>query len=292
MDSETNTRDCANHESATYTQSTASTTPPDPEQQAPISNGEQKQAENSSNSQKSDSLWRRFILWEHPQLAIAWFIARKPDFWIALLTFVIAAATVVNVWVAEKQWGEMNRAGRQTDKLIEQATRNATAATDASNAAKDSLTEYRNMSHLDQRAWISVPDVGLRNLANQVPSFHIPVRNGGKTPALEVSVLTGQEISPIAALPQIHFGGKPNLMGALSPSTEGSVEMYNTVGDFAQAAFEQRRRDAKKLAIFGTVTYKDVFGASHYTEFCYSALMFLEGNTVQFIECPVHHDSN
>ena len=148
------------------------------------------------------------------------------------------------------------------------------------------------MSHLDQRAWISVPNVGLRNLANQVPSFHIPVRNGGKTPALEVSVLTGQEISPIAALPQIHFGGKPNLMGALSPSTEGSVEMYNTVGDSAQAAFEQRRRDAKKLAIFGTVTYKDVFGASHYTEFCYSALMFLEGNTVQFIECPVHHDSN
>jgi hypothetical protein len=117
---------------------------------------------------------------------------RKP---IPILTVVIALAAIAQVVVTRWQLNEMKSGSAQTDKLIEQATKQSEAAVKSAQAAQAALALARENFRQDQRPYITLGPAGSGAKIELVPageyagrlSVELYLANFGKSPGMEIA---------------------------------------------------------------------------------------------------------
>lgn len=120
----------------------------------------------------------------------------------------------------------------------------------------------------DQRAWVGVKSLSMRGAVKPGSELFavIQVENTGKTPALEVTInhaLTFRKPTKesLTGFPKIGTFGRI----VIAPNgTYLAVQMFG--GKLSQTEIEKLNKDIPY--VFGTISYRDVFGGEHQTWFC------------------------
>jgi hypothetical protein len=161
-----------------------------------------------------------------------------------------------------QQLEEMRSAGKQTDRLIEQATISAAAAKASADALKNS-----------ERSWVlaRVDDTGLRErleLRDSVTRLVCNVQNCGKTLALLESLSVKMDrVEKIDSLPEEPDYGSPDVwINGLPLAPNGFTQRMFYLTFLDRSSVEQ---SANFLYLYGQVIYRDVYGDRHETRFCY-----------------------
>jgi hypothetical protein len=139
------------------------------------------------------------------------------------------------------------------------------------------------------RAYISVPEAYVKYARNGArPDGWIAISNAGQTPAYQVQldsetrILDYPLITSFTFLTNHHYEiGNLGPQSKLSPSQIGDEDL--PADEFAELKNGQRR-----IFLYGTITYKDVFKKQHYTNYC---LNFVMDNPVGNF-CDTHNDSD
>lgn len=152
----------------------------------------------------------------------------------------------------------------------------------------------------DQRAWVFNKDIATDKFGKgehgrcikegEKSTFEVILKNIGKTPAHVTNVKTYLRI--------IKTGEKPDLAkDAIISSTKNPFIMFpettRTTGDNLTEIFTKERLEAIEsrqvtLYILGVISYKDIFGQLHWTEFCES----LDSNLSSFSTCPFYNETD
>ncbi len=198
------------------------------------------------------------------------------------------------VGVALRTLKNIEAAGKQTDRIIEQASKQAESARIAAEATEKSAQALMN----GDRAWLLVDDVqlppeGLTFLDAELVAGHSPpqrtyftirFRNFGKTPA----VIYGKEMR-FSISDSSHEPPRTDIYGAYRLSEYRHIVPQDMSGGSAtpgphfwiEVAFleptywlnHQQFTDVNNMAAFlwayGVVKYLDVYGRDHETRFCY-----------------------
>ncbi|MFI5126984.1 MAG: hypothetical protein ACHQJX_09165, partial [Candidatus Acidiferrales bacterium] len=226
------------------------------------------------------------------------------DICIVILTVGIVVAAIM-------QWREMHNAGTQTDRIISAAQKiesdleaanaqnldalkrtlaQSQSATNASNSQSQKvLNANLATAHLEQRAWVGVLGItSLKIKAAEPTDFQLMAVNSGRTPALHVkhlltvkSMLTSQKFT---------FTHGP-AMGANSDTVIQPNMQVPFVAEPdvpTQAQIDAIKSGTATLRIYGRIDYEDVFGAKHYTKFC-----FILGRDLTSLEwCSEYNEAN
>ena len=158
----------------------------------------------------------------------------------------------------------------------------------------------RDTERRQLRAYIAVdiPDHALSPPINQ-PTLHLNIRNTGQTPALRVEHVTGIDIRPYPLPRDNDFSIGP-VTTLPEPVTvfPGNLAVFG-ISEIPKRPFtpaqstEVQIGNTKRLYIWGTVNYSDVFENSHYTNFCFSIDGIAQLATPYHFEaCDQHNDSN
>jgi hypothetical protein len=184
--------------------------------------------------------------------------------------------------IMQGQLGQMEGAGRQTDKLIEQSTKQTgelKAAADTALIAAQAAVENAKAAKIsaDIAAGVAIPTLKvekfeLGNMGNanimailQLPKLNIVTRNYGQSPAFLHSwsvVLTCEELPAVPA----YFGhpGSGNVLDKMvvqpnEPYTLPELPYWRRQGfsrDDVKAVLDRK----KMLSVYGYVCYGDIFG--------------------------------
>jgi hypothetical protein len=247
---------------------------------------------------------------------------RKSDRWMIILTAVITVATVANVIVF---WLDSRETSKQIEKLIAQATKQATAAgkqaantetlavatsdlataavnqvkelkgvvkaTEASVNAKESIRVTQDNIRLDQRAWvgpIAASIVTLKEGTNT--NVKIEFKNSGKTPAIKLENRVGLVAyrSDTKFVPRYDL---PRVTIQDSISVVQPSEQFLINAESHGVATERIIADIKNETIiyyiFGVLTYEDIFHQPHYTHFCFYVATSLK----ELTNCSTYNDA-
>ena len=196
-------------------------------------------------------------------------------------THELAVAAKAQSQQAELQTKKMAESVAKTDDLIRQASAQAKATNDVAVAARKQADAALNQSRLDQRAWVSlslIPDVPLTDNRN----WDQPIRliNSGKTPAKKldrefVSLLVGPSYQPTFTYD--HGTSVPH--GTMFPNEPETVASRLIPPGYPKGTIpppivmsEQTRERLGRgeffILTYGSITYTDVFGDSHWVHFC------------------------
>jgi hypothetical protein len=203
-----------------------------------------------------------------------WFIdISLADVLMILFTGMIAYATFTYTGYAKRQWRvmrdqlkEMRGTGKQTDRLIEQASNQVQATKEAVAAAKNNIETIRDNIRLDQRAWIGITSVALYGEIKKGLQTKIQFKNTGKTPALQMII----EATHVRGEPKMEIPAWPWKVG--DPNRGGDVLAPNASRDhfvnISDADIEELKKEFP-ISVIGSITYSDIFGRDHRTHFCY-----------------------
>ena len=158
----------------------------------------------------------------------------------------------------------------------------------------------KKQTQLAERAWVFNKELATTKFEGGIhgrcikkgekSTFEVIVKNIGKTPAYVTNVRTYLRI--------IKTGEKPDLAKeAIISSTKNPFIMFpettRTTGDDLTEIFTKERFEAIEsrqltLYIMGVISYKDIFGQLHWTEFCES----LDTNLISFSPCPFYNETD
>jgi hypothetical protein len=195
--------------------------------------------------------------------------------WKAFRETLTLAIVLAYTMVATFQWCELNT------QNINQSTANTTAGITADRAFRQSERTIR----LDQMAWIKVilpdfhPD---RTKEGQTLMTPITFLSTGKTAALDVEAKVRMEIVKNGQVPSLrypHYGemygglltpgdGVDNTAAVLDEVITSDHRKTGTPHYLDKSEAEALRQQSSRPAIFGIVTYRDIFGVDHVFKFC------------------------
>lgn len=158
----------------------------------------------------------------------------------------------------------------------------------------------KKQTQLAERAWVFNKELATTKFEGGIhgrcikkgekSTFEVILKNIGKTPAHVTNVRTYLRI--------IKTGEKPVLdKEAIISSTKNPFIMFpettRTTGDnlteiFTKERFEAIESRQATLYILGVISYKDIFGQLHWTEFCES----LDPNLSSFSPCPFYNETD
>jgi hypothetical protein len=225
----------------------------------------------------------------------------KNDKVMIALTVAIALGTIVSAVAIVLQWREMVGGGKQTDKIIEAANINASAANRSADASQQfadtavlinggigdavkkleaqagisaaAIKATQDAMRLDQRAWVAVKD------AHGPPLEPVVVFiNTGRTPGRNVVAYPSIMYALKGVIPDFDVDAAPKRLGLLSPGTEREIDSNTAVPDLEQ----------RDLYIFGKITYDDVFRKPHWVTYC----LRLSDDRKLYQFCEKHNDTD
>jgi hypothetical protein len=241
---------------------------------------------------------------------------------LVLVAVVTARAAIRTLHAIDAQVSEMRKTGKQTDKLIQEniaqsrsmaesvreTARFATAmevtaksleiTADASKRAADASCQSIDSLRQQMRAWLTViigggvpqqREKGLKFDARPL------ILNTGLTPARNVRYQIETAILPVPLpddfdfpLPEKGFGAGGNCIGA-----HQNAQMIAVANDYTpdEEVDDLKIGKGRSLYSWGTVTYDDVFGASHKTQFCQQLTWQADGNVFGYYT-PGHNDAD
>jgi hypothetical protein len=226
-----------------------------------------------------------------------WF--KNPDWYMVVLTALIFVVGIITGIVFYRQFKEM---GRQTEILRKQAADAETASKDARDefkeqintakgqvrAAQDSVSAITKQMRQDQRAWLK-SEITFGHITPRTPIENvIRFTNIGKTLSLRTFAVGFVEIVDRLKAPSLYRVGRSQsdawlTQGSLYPSEFADFVISRTDLAFKKSPTKERARyvrmtdeEAAKynigenyIATYGRATYRDIFGVSHYTNFCF-----------------------
>lgn len=234
-----------------------------------------------------------------------------------LATFVIAAATVVNVIVFT---AESISSSNQTDNLVRYAKVQANASSDQADAAQqfsdtaedinsrmsdavDQLTETANSAkasiratqgvmRLDQRAWVANAGMAMNppELGKKWNGY-VAWSNSGKTfakqgkPRCHWVVVVTKIQSEHDLMKLVPNTTTTESIGVLGPSAQYKT-IIESKGPIDVA--DKARIEGNYTYMWGEMTYKDIFERPHTTVYC----SWRQGATGEFLQCPFHNDAD
>jgi hypothetical protein len=212
------------------------------------------------------------------------------DWAIIALTGVIAYSTWSSDRTFQRQLDQMRVASRQTDRAIDvsideganafyQSAITAQAlklAQDNAKVGRGQLVTAQDTEQRQLRAYIFATPLDVLNFApEKTPFWGVQINAIGSTPAYDVKAVTGLAALPfpnpdISAAFAKTLNGVPVTKNIMFPGTP-EIE-HNALGFSLSpeqfTALQQSK--AYRIYAFGRVTYRDGFGKSHFTEFCFS----------------------
>lgn len=241
--------------------------------------------------------------------------------WALVLVAVITArAAIRTLHAIDAQVGEMRKTGKQTDKLIQEniaqsqsmaesvretarfaAAMEVTAKSleitaDASKRAADASCQSVDSLRQQMRAWLTViigggvPQQREKDLKFDARPL---ILNTGLTPARNVRYQIKAAILPVPlpddfdfSLPEKGLADGGNIIG-----THQNAQMMAVVDDYIpdEEVNDLKIGKGRSLYSWGTVTYDDVFGASHKTQFCQQFTWLPDGSVFCYYT-PGHND--
>jgi hypothetical protein len=248
---------------------------------------------------------------------------KKSDVWMISLTAVIAVATIVNVYVFYRESEGSARDIREfstkagamvtaiNTSLAEDRTairetlkdnREAIAATERqiNSALSDSTAQGKaviksaaSQMRLDQRAWVGFIADSVTFVNGNEIDQGIAVQNTGKTPAVNVRMKSqgkliphGDEVTQPDYKVRWQFGEDTASASTMPPGNLRQIFVQPV--QFTPEGVKQIRSGGVVLYQFGFVTYDDVFGLHHRTDFCVYVLPGL----ARTADCPKFNDQN
>jgi hypothetical protein len=172
----------------------------------------------------------------------------------------------------------------------------AASAAVASIAATESVATTKDTMTRLLRAYLCVnfgaaafqkPETGYRFEAR------LQLINAGQTPGYKVGFRAHADVLPFPlpqdfdfSLPDIPFGSETTLGHGQHMILTGIVDRV-----YSEQEVTEIRSGAKRLYMFGTATYEDVYRVSRYTNFCFSILWLADGNSMGLFT-KRHNDAN
>jgi hypothetical protein len=138
------------------------------------------------------------------------------------------------------------------------ARRQAHASEDATKATQNAVILQLNSTHIDERAWVGVSDIQRTERPDGV-SVNLLFMNTGKTPAQNFTIRVSGEPIP--------KGQQPTTLESLQPGR--GIIAPNGIFHSNLSASGSVDSKTSDLVIHGRIDYTDVFGAGHWTKFCY-----------------------
>jgi hypothetical protein len=133
------------------------------------------------------------------------------------------------------------------------------------------LIDTKKAFIVGERAWVAPVSTGLRSEPAKVGSgtiFVVPYTNTGKTLALHVRSWINR--TDIPHLQQITDSDPIGTGGGYAILPPGSVDNTSTSGiPITESDVKGIKRGAIHVFIYGTISYDDIFGKSHWTQFCF-----------------------
>lgn len=175
----------------------------------------------------------------------------------------------------------------------------ATAAKNAADTAADTLGFTRESTHLDQRAWVTVVSLVTHPPVPEVgQTFRISINftNSGKTPALNILSTTVADPVPKGGQPNFSYTNDPVAhVGLIAPNGYNFAELKparsRSTGNespLTQAIIDEIKREDTRIYVHGHLTYNDVFGKSHWLDFCY---YLTAPDLTSFSVCKEHNET-
>jgi hypothetical protein len=146
------------------------------------------------------------------------------------------------------------------------------------------VRQSRRAMEINERAWVVPTKATTEQNDKGDFSFKIPFTNTGRSPALLTHAWIGTtpNLSTIAKSDPIAAGDGHDSY-VLAPDGVGNT----STATFTAESLEPIRHGAH-LYIYGTIVYQDVFGKSHWTQFCFYPGEDLKG----FGPCPKHNTTH
>lgn len=214
----------------------------------------------------------------------------------AIFTVVLALSTVL-LWKETKDLRNFaQQQGQDMRASIAEATRSATAMRDVA----DALMSQTKAVNANLRAYIML-GLGAVVPQNKDTGYRYDVRltlqNVGNTPANKLAFNLQTDLLPlplpadfkIPAFDPVSAGTQPPTVGPHQNSLVNAVapRIYSD-----EEVNDLKSGNKKLLYVFGTVTYQDVFGESHYTKICQMILWMADGTITQTRNYGNYNESN
>jgi len=195
--------------------------------------------------------------------------------------------------VMQSQLEEMKNSGKQTDRLITAATNQALAFKESAGAAQQTIEVSRGNTRLDQRAWVSTTSTRMIDLVVNKPlKVEIFLKNTGKTVARNVDARVTIRSEPGPFNLRKFRAERPPPKGNRSrfvilPNSEFTLPAYHSTL-LTQERLSLIKSSIVTVYLFGEITYADIFGETHVTEFC----AFYDPSTDDFAFCSEGNSAN
>jgi hypothetical protein len=205
--------------------------------------------------------------------------------------------TIVTGVIFLGQLYEMISGGTQTDKLVNYSKVQANAASDQADAAqqfsdtsedinnrisdavdqlqdaasnaKAGIQATQDAMRLDQRAWVGVKGMEGTPQLNQPWQPHVVFTNTGRTPAKNVRMWCTLEPEYLGTPFKFTKSALGNQRTLIVPNQEPYCQMEATpAAKMDQPTLDSLNSGKLAVAVYGLVTYDDVFGDSHWLTFC------------------------
>jgi hypothetical protein len=136
------------------------------------------------------------------------------------------------------------------------------------------LGHMKWQARLDQRAWVGIESLENSTFQEEKPAtVELLVRNTGKTPAKNFRIIGAFGTGPAGAKPDFEKDlkwKKEYSVGLLMPNGTNRLPIQlKSVPVLTKEKIEEIKDHKFMVFVFGWITYDDVFGISHRTNFCY-----------------------
>ncbi|MGN6383746.1 MAG: hypothetical protein ACTHMK_14175 [Dyella sp.] len=216
---------------------------------------------------------------------------------IETISTLAVAIFTFTLWTATRKLGELALdQGEAMERSISEAAKATQATAQIAAVAKENATLMQSLMHKQMRAYVSV-DAGQATFQDGALRFAaIPViTNTGFTPARKLSFHAMAAVLD-TNLRDDHrfeeFGSKNVADATLSPRqsyTFNSVIRERFPDNEVRSIMSG---EARRLYVWGTITYEDVFGGSWETRFCFNYIFYRDGENVVRVNSYIYRRHN
>jgi hypothetical protein len=190
-----------------------------------------------------------------------------------IFTGLLVGVGIAGAYLAKRTLRRIEEAGKQTDRMLALAEKQAESAKVAAEAARDNVAIDRESLQTVQRAYVTFPmfDLQMVKVDNKW-YFRLAIENTGNTPAHIGEICVNYQWYPGASgLPEDYpFSDQRTDKRLFFTSLAAKGKTYSSKLEIEHAVIQQVYAGQARLFFYGWVTYKDVFEGTnpHRTDFC------------------------
>jgi hypothetical protein len=190
------------------------------------------------------------------------------------------------VEAAKEQSGDMKLSIAEATRSANAMETSSRGVTIASQAATESVANTKEMMTRLLRAYVCA-NFGDATFQNPSTGFRLQARlllsNAGQTPAYSVGFKARADVLPFPLPPDFNFevpedpAGSQTTLGGHQPPITLTLVVDRL---YSEEEIAELRSGSKRLYLFGTITYDDVYRVARYTNFSFSVVWLNEGKTM------------